>query len=328
MSKITTDIQEAVDYLEKGNIVAIPTETVYGLAANAENNDAIRQVFEIKQRPLNHPLILHISQDWDLMRWVSFVPNYARILMDHFWPGPLTLVMKTNENQNPLITGGQDTIAIRCPNHPSTQQLLNKLNFPLVAPSANPFGKISPTTAKHVQESFKQETLLILEGGRCQVGIESTIIDATNPETYQILREGIINETDIQRVLPNLSSRTQNQIRVPGKLASHYQPEKPLLYFSSIEILNSIDKKYANELYLISFDRISSHLSPYFFLLPDSPTQAAFELYYRLRQADQSQAKAIAIQLPPQGEVWQAITERIQKAGSSFELNALSEFLA
>lgn len=319
MSVIIKDIQQAVSSLKNGKVVSIPTETVYGLAANAGDHSAIREIFRIKQRPLNHPLILHVAADWDLTKWVSSIPHYAHVLMKHFWPGPLTLVMPTYPQQNTLITGGQDTIAVRSPNHPITQFLLTQLGDPVVAPSANRFGKVSPTTAEHVQNSFQNEELLILDGGRCQVGIESTIVDATQPEHYQILRQGIITETDIQRVLPQLSSKEKSQVRFSGQLATHYQPEKKLFYFSFLNELEALSPQKHKDLYVIAFsdpkETLSSNFS-YFYQLPNSHEQVAFELYYQLRQADMSCTKAIAIQLPPEGEQWKAIKERILKAGS------------
>ena len=239
MSTITTNIELAILQLKQGNIVAIPTETVYGLAGNAEDERAIRKIYALKNRPLNHPLIMHVAQDWDLSQWVAKIPNYVYTLMQHFWPGPLTLVMLIKANQvNPLITGGQDSIALRCPKHPIAQTLLKRLGFPLVAPSANPFGKVSPTTAEHVQYSFKHEELLILDGGRCQVGIESTILAATNPEGYEILRHGLITEQQINAILPAMRLKSTSAIRVPGRLASHYQPEKPLYCFPDSAAIN------------------------------------------------------------------------------------------
>lgn len=319
MSIIIKNIQQAVSSLKSGEVVAIPTETVYGLAANAEDHSAIRNVFHIKQRPLNHPLILHVATNWDLTQWVSSIPAYAYVLMQHFWPGPLTLVMPTYPQQNALITGGQDTIAVRSPNHPITQSLLSQLGVPVVAPSANRFGKVSPTTARHVQDSFKNEKLLILEGGRCQVGIESTIIDATHPEKYQILRQGMITEADINHVLPQLLSREKSKVRVSGQLATHYQPEKKLFYFSFLHELNVMSPQELKDLYVIAFsdpEELSAFEFSCSYQLPISPEQVAFELYYQLRQADMSSAKTIAIQLPPEEEKWQAIKERILKAGS------------
>jgi L-threonylcarbamoyladenylate synthase len=316
MSTITTRLELALQHLQQGDIVAIPTETVYGLAANAENEQAIRKIYAMKKRPLNHPLIMHVLKNWDLSQWVSHIPDYAQQLIELFWPGPLTLVLPCRPGQvNPLVTGGQDTVALRCPKHPLAQTLLEQLAFPLVAPSANPFGKISPTTAEHVQHSFKEEELLILDGGRCEVGIESTIIAATNPKGYEILRHGLIDESQINSLLQARQFKESSQIRVPGKLESHYQPEKPLYCFSDIKAMQAFIEQKKEAVYVLSFAEMPQKDLKFYYRLPDSPEQTAFELYYRLRSADQSEASCIAIELPPEEEQWQGISERILKAG-------------
>ncbi|MBA2655757.1 MAG: threonylcarbamoyl-AMP synthase [Tatlockia sp.] len=318
MSTITKDINLALTNLQQGNIVAIPTETVYGLAANAENEQAIHKIFAMKNRPLNHPLIMHVLDDWDLTQWVSFIPEYAQQLIKKFWPGPLTLVLQTKAGKvNPLVTGGQNTVALRCPKHPIAQQLLAEAGFPLVAPSANPFGKISPTTAQHVQHSFKNEDLLILDGGRCQVGIESTIVSAIYPEGYEILRPGLINESHLASLLPGRNYKRASDIRVPGKLESHYQPEKTLYCFNDIQAIHDfIAQKTHDSVFVLTFTALAEQGFKFYYHLPNSPQQAAFELYYQLREADQSLASCIAIELPPDEDLWQGVRERILKAGN------------
>ncbi|WP_028372138.1 L-threonylcarbamoyladenylate synthase [Legionella lansingensis] len=316
MSTITTNIDLALVYLRRGEIVAIPTETVYGLAGNAEDESAVRKIFALKNRPLNHPLIMHVAEGWDLSKWVSFIPDYVPILTAKFWPGPLTLVMRCNPKEvSPLITGGQDTVALRCPKHPMAQDLLKTFGSPLVAPSANPFGKISPTTAEHVRDSFKEADLLILDGGRCEVGIESTILAATEPSSYQMLRHGTIDEVVIAAILPNINTFDESSIRVPGKLASHYQPEKPLYCFADVKGIEQFCQEANTSVYVISFADLKDFPSHLYYRLPASPAKAAFELYYQLRRADQSVASAIAIELPPDNDAWQGIRERILKAG-------------
>lgn len=316
MSRITTNLDLVISTLKRGDVVAIPTETVYGLAANAENEQAIKKIYSIKNRPLTHPLIMHVADNWDLTTWASPIPDYAYTLINHFWPGPLTLVLPANLNKvNPLITGGQATVALRCPSHPLAQTLLGKLGFPLVAPSANPFGKISPTTAEHVRQSFPEEELLILQGGRCQVGIESTIVSAVNPAGYEILRQGIIDELQLKTLLPAKQLPQASNIRVPGKLATHYQPEKELYCFDSLANIQTFCQQNTLPVYVLSFSPFPAIEDNYYYQLPDNPTQAAFELYYQLRWADQSRAACIAIELPPDNEQWAGVRERILKAG-------------
>ena len=212
MSTITTDIHAIARVLNQGEIAAIPTETVYGLAAHANNVDAIKQVFAVKQRPQDHPLILHIAQDWGLDRWATMIPYYVDNLINTFWPGPLTIVLPATTEVNPLITGNKPTVAIRCPQHPLTQQLLQLLQYPLVAPSANLFGKLSPTTAAHVCMNFKYDDFLILDGGRCVLGIESTIVDATNTNGYRILRHGAIKAQVLAQAMLNVALLADNTI--------------------------------------------------------------------------------------------------------------------
>lgn len=319
MTMITTNLQQAINDLNQAKPVAIPTETVYGLAALIDNETGIRNVFSLKNRPLNHPLIVHVAKDQDLSPWVSFIPDYAKALMQAFWPGPLTLVFQAKENSlNPLITGGQSTVAIRSPRHPLTQALLEQLPVPVVAPSANPFGKVSPTTASHVLQSFPNQPLTVLNGGRCDVGIESTIIDATRDEGYLVLRQGLLSEEDLQAVAPVLLHNENNSIRVPGKLASHYQPEKTLYYFQDKTALEAFCQEHLNQVFVISREKPASVLEQHHLVFPNTPEKAAFELYYQLRQADLSEPSVIIIELPPTTLEWAGVNERIMKAGTPF----------
>jgi L-threonylcarbamoyladenylate synthase len=278
--------------------------------------EAIKAVFAMKDRPLSHPLIVHVGEGWDLLEYAEEIPAYAQQLIDAFWPGPLTLVLRCRKDRvNPLITGGQDTIAIRCPSHPITQKVLQKLETALVAPSANPFGKISPTTALHVKQSFPDKSLLILDGGRCTVGIESTIIDASHYGSYQILRHGLINEQTIAKATNVQAIEYEHDIRVPGKLESHYQPQKTLYYFDNKEMLEQFCQRRAGDVFVIAKEKPPSVGSSFFYPLDTLPSKAAYNLYYHLRQADTSLAMCIAIELPPKTMEWEGVRERILKAG-------------
>lgn len=317
MSLISTDLQRAVSYLQQGIPVAIPTETVYGLAAPINQKKAIKAIFSLKNRPLNHPLIVHIAPGWDITKLVRNVSNTAKHLMHHFWPGPLTLVFESGEHIEPLITGHQPTIAIRCPDHPLTQELLKKLNTPLVAPSANPFGKVSPTTAQHVQQSFPEEDLFILDGGRCTVGIESTIVDVTAVSGFNILRHGLLDETRLQQAsLVESFTEEKRAIQTPGRLAQHYQPETTLFYFSSYEALNQFCQKNLGQVYVIASKKPEGIKEGFFNPLPSTPAGVAYNLYDSLRQGDKSGAQWLAIELPRTGSEWEGIRERIMKAGT------------
>jgi len=318
MPVVTTNLELAVSDLQQGKPVAIPTETVYGLAALITNDQAIKAVFAMKNRPLNHPLIVHVAVNADLSNLVDSIPEYAQKLMQHFWPGPLTLVLNCKKNQvNPLITGGQSTVAIRCPAHPVAQELLSLVKTPLVAPSANPFGKISPTTAEHVRHSFPDEELTIVDGGRCSVGIESTIVDASEPDGYQILRHGLIDEQAIAAVINTDLLTSENTIRVPGKLDSHYQPQKTLYYFENYEQLENFCLTHSVSIYAIASKKPKQVEEQHFYLQADNPEKAAYDLYFQLRKADESSASCIVIQLPPAVGAWQGLRERILKAGQA-----------
>lgn len=309
MTLITQNISLVAETLRRGEIAAIPTETVYGLAAILDNENAVKKVFDLKKRPYTHPLIAHIGKGWDITEWACDIPNYAFELMEQFWPGPLTLVFKAKEKtETALSRGYHSTIAIRCPDHPITQKLLDLLKVPLVAPSANPFGKISPTTALHVQKSFDNFPLLILDGGRCAIGIESTIVSALS-DTPHILREGMLTSEML-----SIQESEKNEIRpaAPGDLESHYQPNKPLFCFKTKEeLLNFIEN--TKNAYVLSFDE-TYQLASFGTQIPRDPIRLAHELYYQLRIADESNATSIAIELPPFSHETAAICERLMKA--------------
>lgn len=316
MTTITANIHHVLERLEQGDVVAIPTETVYGLAADATNETAMKKIFSIKKRPLNHPLIMHVCHDWDLSQWVTNIPEYAQQMILAFWPGPLTLVLNCKkEAVNPLVNGGQNSIAIRAPKHDLTQYILRQLNRPLVAPSANPFGQISPTTALHVAMSFPHEDFLILDGGRCDVGIESSIIQATNPHGYSVLRPGMIDLKTIQAKVSTQRVLSPLQVRVSGQLVTHYKPKKKLYYIENWRQIDNYLHVLKEKIYTIS---ISEHIAKEGKLhhqLPNDELGVAYQLYNELRRADQSEADIIIIELPPNQIKWRAIREKILKAG-------------
>ena len=229
-----TDIQRAVALLRQGELVALPTETVYGLGADALNPDAVAKIFAAKGRPSDHPLIVHLADAEALTTWARDIPKDAIALARAFWPGPLTLILKKEEGVPDIVTGGQDTVGLRVPNHPIALQLLRAFGSGLAAPSANRFGRISPTTAEHVRQELGDRVPLILDGGPCQVGLESTILDLSRGVPV-ILRPGAIGADDIARVIgrrPRLrdedAKASTDAPRVSGALAAHYAPRTPL----------------------------------------------------------------------------------------------------
>lgn len=316
MPTITTNINLALEHLENGEVVAIPTETVYGLAADATNETAIKKIFSIKNRPLNHPLIMHVCHDWDLSQWVTDVPEYAQQLILAFWPGPLTLVFNSKKDAvHPLVNGGQNSIAIRAPNHPLTEQLLRRLNRPLVAPSANPFGQTSPTTALHVAQSFPNEDFLILDGGRCDIGIESSIIQATHHDTYTVLRPGMIDLKTMKGQLFKECALKASSPRVSGQLDSHYKPKKKLYYVEDWRQLDDYLQVFIEKIYTLSISKHSPKEGQLHHQFPNDEKTVAYQLYNELRYADKSKADIIIIELPPNDIKWHAIREKIMKAG-------------
>jgi L-threonylcarbamoyladenylate synthase len=321
MSRITTNVDLIVAQLHLGNVVALPTETVYGLGADATNERAVKKIFEIKKRPLNHPLIMHVCPSWDLTQWIEELPEYAKKLTKLFWPGPLTLIFKLKKQANisRLITSNQDTIAIRCPSHPLALEVLHKLGRPIVAPSANPFGKISPTEAKHVMQDFPKHSFSILEGGACDVGIESTILYCVHEDTCTILRHGVISQSQIQNFCDVLEpAAIKSSIRVSGNLKQHYQPEKSLFYFKKEDVLsvkNTLLKTHKS--YILGFSTLFDK-ETLNYLFPSCPKEAAKEFYRQLRLADQSNKDIILIELPTENPGWEALIERIKKAGICF----------
>jgi L-threonylcarbamoyladenylate synthase len=222
---ITTDIKKAEKALKKNKLVAIPTETVYGLAGNAYDVSALIEIFKLKNRPFYNPLIVHIKSASSISDVAIDIPESAMILAEKFWPGPLTLVLKKQPHISDLITAGKDTVAVRVPNHPVALTLLDKLDFPLAAPSANPFGSISPTNADHVFNYFGGKLEVILDGGECEKGLESTIIGFENNQPV-LYRHGSISSEEIEKITGKLSTITNSEKtpNAPGMLSRHYAP--------------------------------------------------------------------------------------------------------
>ncbi|KTD00154.1 SUA5/yciO/yrdC family transporter:Sua5/YciO/YrdC/YwlC family transporter protein [Legionella geestiana] len=314
MKRIIDDIETAVCELKNGHILGLPTETVYGLAADATNTNAVREVFTIKSRPLHHPLILHVAHKDDVYQWVEHVPDYAETLMDTHWPGPLTLVfrLKRDTALSPLVTAGQESIAIRCPGHASAREIIRRLGAPVAAPSANRFGHTSPTEAQHVLDDFPDASFYVFEGGNCSVGIESTIVNAMGAENAEILRPGIITLSSIPGVSP---ATTQQTPRVSGSLKQHYQPQKPL-YFTAHHTLNTIFERLPSREHcaLLGFSTPRT-ATRFLYVFAPNPEQASREFYRQLRLADRTKASFILVELPPRTAEWAGLLDRAQKAG-------------
>lgn len=309
-------IAHAVNLLSKGEVVGIPTETVYGLAGDITQPEAIRQIFSLKNRPLNHPLIVHIGNKDDLNLYAKNIPQEVEKLIQHFWPGPLTFLLEKQTTISDLITGNQTSVAIRMPAHPITLAIIQQLGHPIAAPSANRFGHTSPTIAEHVTEEFDKK-IYVVDGGRCSMGMESTIVDVRKKNQGQIVRQGLITASDLNEVLGKewVITNAKNTSHTPGNLPNHYAPTKPLFLFQTQAELNEINQQYQNNVYLIYISDILEKNNVLTFKMPNEALAYAYQLYYQLRLADQTNAAVIALELPPtHTEKWQAIHDKLQRA--------------
>jgi L-threonylcarbamoyladenylate synthase len=337
-------IDEAVQNLRDGRLVAFPTETVYGLGADAKNSDAIKKIFVAKGRPSNHPLIVHLASpeysaqkqvDWVpvLAPWVRDVSEDALRLINAFWPGPLTLVFKKDKSVLNEITGGQDTVAIRAPAHPIAQELLRKFEGGVVAPSANRFGKVSPTSASDVRSEFEDTLdLMIVDGGDCEVGIESTIIDLSSGDRAVLLRPGLITpseifaKTGIKVYLigeDNIGDQDLALPRVSGSLRAHYAPNTPLRMYAPGMVLDALSEfpDIKSRVAVAVWDSDSSlgedgHPWAHFeeVIIPSDSAGFASRLYRSLRDLDQQGWDLILFPEPPAGEEWDGVRDRLQRA--------------
>jgi len=310
MPVITRDVALAAARLEAGELVAIPTETVYGLAADARNPEAIAKVYALKGRPASNPLIVHVgAADW-IEAWAAEVPPGARRLIDAFWPGPLTLVLTARVDVPRIVTADQDSVAIRQPDHPLCLQLLQHLGRAVVAPSANRYMSISPTTAEHVARQFSDSDLMILDGGPCRVGVESTIVSLLPGEPPRLLRPGMIGVKAIEQVLAEpLATDTAHTVRVPGQHERHYAPATPAWRFGAPDPEALRNPRIGWIFCGRAFATAGPALD-----LGSEPATYAHRLYAALYRMDHAEVDAILVQEPPGSEAWRAIRDRLARA--------------
>ncbi|WP_038029559.1 L-threonylcarbamoyladenylate synthase [Thermonema rossianum] len=319
MAEIGTDIEKARAYLEAGQLVAIPTETVYGLAANALNPGAVAQIFAVKQRPHFDPLIVHTDRLEKAMQWIAAIPAPLQQLAEAFMPGPLTLVVPKKDIIPDIVTAGLPTVGLRIPSHPLTRRLLASLNFPVAAPSANPFGYVSPTNARHVEAQLGEHIPYILDGGSSQIGLESTIV-AWNEETQKpiVLRLGGIPLEEIEKVAGKvmLQTHSSSNPKAPGMLSAHYAPRKKV--FLSLEAALRIYSP--QELGAIVFKEPLAVLpvANQLLLSPQGNyTEAAQRLFAALREIEELPVKAVVAPLLPEEHLGRAINDRLRRAAAS-----------
>ncbi|RMH38913.1 MAG: threonylcarbamoyl-AMP synthase [Deltaproteobacteria bacterium] len=314
------DIDAAGAVLRRGGLVAFPTETVYGLGARADDPDAVARVFAAKGRPADHPLIVHLADASWLGRWAQDVPAAARALAARFWPGPLTLILRKAPGVPAAVTGGQDTIGVRVPGHPVALALVAAAGTGVAAPSANRFGRVSPTTAEHVLAEFGPAVDCVVDGGPCAVGIESTIVDLTGARP-RILRPGAIGANEVAEVVGEpVEAAGRDAPRAPGRLPAHYAPAVPLHLVDAAAV-----------------DRTAAALSPSgqpiavlarrdtaapvpgcrWWSLPPEPAAYARVLYARLRDAEAAGCVAIVVERPPGDPAWDAVRDRLERAAAA-----------
>jgi L-threonylcarbamoyladenylate synthase len=314
------EIDQAVEALREGEVVAFPTETVYGLGADASNPDAVRRIFELKGRPATHPLIVHIDQPRALDRWALEVPAAAQALADRFWPGPLTLILRRAPAVDLAITGGQDTVAVRMPAHPVAQQLLRAFGSGIVAPSANRYGRISSTRPEHVREEFGDAVRIVLDGGDCKIGLESTIVSCIDI-VPRILRPGTLTLTQLRAVVPELQAGPDAAApRVPGSDAKHYAPFTPLSLVASRTLEEVVGQLTENHDKVAVLAMRPPRVANKHMTWINAGRRAEVygrELYLNLRTLDKSGAREILVEEVPAGEAWDAVRDRLRRAASA-----------
>ena len=315
-----TEVSRAAALLRAGELVAFPTETVYGLGADAGNPQAIAKIFAAKGRPADHPLIVHLPDASHLERWAVDIPRSACVLAAAFWPGPLTLILKRRPAVPDAVTGGQDTVGLRVPNHPLALQLLREFDGGVAAPSANRFGRISPTTAAHVRDELGDAVALILDGGPCAVGIESTILDISSGEP-RILRPGMLDAAAIGKVLGDVPAfgGTPDAPRVSGSLEAHYAPRTPLQLVAAADLAATVSRALdaGQRVAVLSAQSPDvGHKNLAWHSAAADPAQFARDLYARLREIDALACDVILVTVPPADEAWRAVTDRLRRAAA------------
>jgi len=312
-TRIATDLFEAQSLLKSGKLVAIPTETVYGLAANALNADAVIHIFETKNRPHFDPLIVHVGGMEQVDEVAAHIPEVAYLLMEALWPGPLTIVLQKHERVPHIVTSGLDTVGVRMPDHPLTLELLRSLNFPLAAPSANPFGYISPTSALHVAEQLGDRIPLILDGGECTIGVESTIIDCSG-DTPTILRLGGTAVETIEEIIGHVqvNAISTSAPQAPGMLHSHYAPRKPLLVGNIHELLHD----HGSNVSILSFKDSFHNFRNIRLSETGDLHEAARNLFAAMRKLDADHHELILAEFVPDFGLGRAINDRLKRASA------------
>jgi L-threonylcarbamoyladenylate synthase len=305
---VTSEVRRAAQILRAGGLVGFPTETVYGLGADASSEKAIARLYAVKRRPVDHPVIVHFASADDAFSWAAAVPPPARVLAKEFWPGPLTLILKRSARAKDFVTGGQDTVGLRVPSHPVARQLLKEFAGAIAAPSANRFGKVSPTTAAHVREDLGKDVDLVLEGAPSEVGIESTIVDLS-AGTAVLLRPGTISRGQIEQITPLTDQKSS--VRHSGGLQRHYAPRTPARMVPA----HALDKEISRgkSVAVLAFSRPDERVD-FWLRMPRDPHAYAQKLYAALRELDIAAREQILVEAPPDTAEWAAVRDRLKRA--------------
>ncbi|HET9485558.1 MAG TPA: L-threonylcarbamoyladenylate synthase [Xanthomonadales bacterium] len=314
-------IEEAIAALRRGEAIGLPTETVYGLAADARDAAAVRRIFELKGRPADHPLIVHLAESGWLERWARDVPTEAVVLADRFWPGPMTLILQRQPDVLDAVTGGQDTVGLRVPAHPLARDVIARFGDGLAAPSANRYGRVSPTTAQHVRDEFGDSVPIVLDGGDCEVGIESTIVDLSC-DAPRILRPGRITRAELEAAIgPVESGATAASPRTAGTHAAHYAPRTPIELAPSAELAGRIAAHRHAGRRVATLARAAVPEGAEGIAAGAAARDYAHALYAALRALDALGAERIVIETPPDGAEWTAIRDRLMRAAAGAPLD-------
>jgi L-threonylcarbamoyladenylate synthase len=309
---VNSEVRRAAQILRAGGLVAFPTETVYGLGADAASEKAVARLYEVKRRPADHPVIIHFASLDQAFAWAREVPQAARELAQRFWPGPLTLILKRSALAKDFVTGGQDTVGLRVPSHPVAQQLLKEFAGAIAAPSANRFGRVSPTTPAHVREDLGKDVDFVLEGGPSDVGIESTIVDLSGA-TPVLLRPGRISKLDLQSVIGTIGDKAASSPRHSGGLERHYAPRTPARMVPAHALDKEISK--GKSVAVLAFSRPDERVD-FWLRIPREPQAYAQRLYAALRELDSANCEQILVEAPPDTAEWDAVRDRLKRACS------------
>jgi L-threonylcarbamoyladenylate synthase len=308
---LKSEIARAAEILRAGGLVAFPTETVYGLGADASNEKAVARLYAVKARPPDHPVIVHFGSAGQAFSWARDVSTAAKELAERFWPGPLTLILRRSAQAKDFITGGQDTVGLRVPSHPVSQELLRVFGSGIAAPSANRFGLVSPTTAAHVREDLGAEVDLVLEGGPSEVGIESTILDLSGNAV--LLRPGAISKSELENVLKSpVTEKTVSSPRHSGGLERHYATRTPARMVPAHALDREITR-LEHRVAVLAFSRPDERVD-YWLRMPRDPEAYAKRLYAALRELDTAGCEQILVEAPPEASEWAAVRDRLQRA--------------